>query len=355
MARYGGKVDRLGGGEQLARRQPIPPRRRRHNPRRAVALRHDPLLLRQRPAPPGTCRNNLEPRDLRNRRMVSHTPMSSPSACITQGGARRSDTLNQTVENLQADLAVSINKIAELEKAKAEAERAVKQAERAKLNAENAKQEVERARIAEKMTSDALVAQLRADKVAAGAKSARWENALYGSVGGLIVVLTASAIGFRMNRHKASVSKQQVWELGSKPIEATPHRQKSEAELEPSALSPEIAIFETAFERELEEEVTTVNAARDKASLRTDRSYHSIYISCALAGLLTVVSALAFLSGLLGYWEPSSGVVVLSLIFGFTIGVMWLGSEVSEIFRSGRRRRAWGRWLQSLTQKVGRC
>jgi hypothetical protein len=50
-------------------------------------------------------------------------------------------------------------------------------------------------------------------------------------------------------------------------------------------------------------------------------------ISCALAGLLTVVSAVAFLSGLLGYWEPSS-VVVLSLIFGFTIGVMWLGSEV---------------------------
>src|SRR5262249_24624713 len=80
-------------GEQLARRQPIPPRRRRHNPRRAVALRHDPLLLRQRPAPPGTCRNNLEPRDLRNRRMVSHTPMSSPSARITQGGARRSDTM----------------------------------------------------------------------------------------------------------------------------------------------------------------------------------------------------------------------------------------------------------------------
>ena len=40
-------------------------------------------------------------------------------------------------------------------------------------------------------------------------------------------------------------------------------------------------------------------------------------ISCALAGLLTVVSALAFLSGLLGYWEPSSGLVVLSLMFGF--------------------------------------
>jgi len=82
-----------------------------------------------------------------------------------------------------------------------------------------------------------LVAQVRADKVAAGAKSSRWENALYGSVGGLIVMLTASAIGFLMNRHKASVSRQQVRKLGIKPIEASPHCQKSEAELEPSALS----------------------------------------------------------------------------------------------------------------------
>jgi len=228
--------------------------------------------------------------------------------------------LSQTVENLRADLAISINKIAELEKAKAEAERAAKQAEQAKLDAENAKQEVERARIAEKMTSNALVAQVRADKVAAGAKSSRWENALYGSVGGLIVVLTASAIGFLMNRPKARISRQQVRKLGTKPIEASPHCQKSEAELEPSALLPEIAIFEAAFERELVEKVAT-NAAGWGDMIRKT-------ISCALAGLLTVVSALAFVSGLLGYWEPSSGVVVLSLIFGFTIGVMWLGSEV---------------------------
>jgi hypothetical protein len=170
------------------------------------------------------------------------------------------------------------------------------------------------------MTSDALVAQVRADKVAAGAKSSRWENALYGSVGGLIVVLTAFAIGFLMNRHKTSVSTQQVRKLGTNPIEASPHCQRSEAELEPSALSPEIAIFEAAFERELVEKVAS-NAAGWGDMIRKT-------ISCALAGLLTVVSALAFVSGLLGYWEPSSGVVVLSLIFGFTIGVMWLGSEV---------------------------
>src|SRR5262245_56523941 len=246
---------------------------------------------------------------------TAQTPPSDPAPVIVQATAQTDQEqlpseLNQTVENLQANLAISINKIAELEKAKAQAERAVKQAEQAKLNAENAKQEVER----EKMTSDALVAQLRANKVAAGAKSARWENALYGSVGGLIVVLTASAIGFRMNRHKASVSKQQVWGLGTKSIEASPH------------------IFEAA----LEQEIATINAARDEAARYfspTERQCSRVggmirkSISCALAGLLTVVSALAFLFGLLGYWEPSSGVVVLSLIFGFTIGVMWLGSE----------------------------
>src|SRR5215471_6072591 len=239
---------------------------------------------------------------------TAQTPSSDPAPVVVQATDQEQlpSELSQTVENLRADLAISINKIAELEKAKAEAERAAEQAEQAKLDAENAKQEVERARIAERMTSNALVAQVRADKVAADAKSGRWENALYGSIGGLIVVLTALAIGFLMNRHKASVWKQPVWKLGTKPIETSPHCQKSEAALEPSALSPEIAI--------------ATNAAGWRDMIRKT-------ISCALAGLLTVVSAVAFLSGLLGYWEPSS-VVVLSLIFGFTIGVMWLGSEV---------------------------
>jgi ribosomal protein L9 len=242
---------------------------------------------------------------------TAQTPPSDPAPIVVEATVQTDQEqlpseLSQTVENLRADLAISINKIAELEKAKAEAERAAEQAEQAKLAAENAKQEVERARIAERMTSNALVAQVRADKVAAGAKSGRWENALYGSIGGLIVVLTALAIGFLMNRHKASVWKQPVWKLGTKPIETSPHCQKSEAALEPSALSPEIAI--------------ATNAAGWRDMIRKT-------ISCALAGLLTVVSAVAFLSGLLGYWEPSS-VVVLSLIFGFTIGVMWLGSEV---------------------------
>ncbi len=63
--------------EQLARRQAISPRRRRY--RRAIALSYDPLLLRQGPAPPCTCRNYLKPRNRQNRRMLSHTPMCSPT------------------------------------------------------------------------------------------------------------------------------------------------------------------------------------------------------------------------------------------------------------------------------------
>ena len=156
-----------------------------------------------------------------------------------------------SVEKLQADLAISINKIAELEKAKSDAERAVKEAEQAKLDAESAKQEVEQTRIAEKMTYDALVA----DEGVVG-KASPWEIALYGSVGGLLVVLPISTIGYFINRRKASVSKQLIGES----IEAS-------AQCEPSTLSPGIAISEAAFERELEEEVATINAAQDGAVL----------------------------------------------------------------------------------------
>ncbi len=191
-------------------------------------------------------------------------PVVVQTAAPTHEEQRQSE-LNQTIEKLQADLAISINKIAELEKAKSDAERAVEEAEQARLNAENAKQEVEQTRIAEKMTSDALVAQLRADKAAAGARTSRWEIALYGSVGGLLFMLTTSTIGFFIKRRKESVSKQPVGEPRTKPIEVSAQCQNSRAELEPSALSLGIAISEVAFEQELEEEVATINAAQDEA------------------------------------------------------------------------------------------
>jgi hypothetical protein len=170
-----------------------------------------------------------------------------------------SSKLNQTIEKLQADLAISTHKIAELERAKSDAERALEEAEQATRAAVSVKQEVEQARIADKRTSDAVIAQLRADKVAAGAKTSRWEIALYGSVGGVLVVLTSSAIGFLINGGNASASKKPVEKRRRKPIEVSE-----------STLSPEIAISEAAFERDLEREVAAINGAQNNAVLGTE-------------------------------------------------------------------------------------
>src|SRR5262249_49463855 len=64
---------------------------------------------------------------------TAQTPASDPAPVVVQATAQTDQEqlpsdLSQKVENLRADLAISINKIAELEKAKAEAERAAEQA-----------------------------------------------------------------------------------------------------------------------------------------------------------------------------------------------------------------------------------
>lgn len=87
--RQAGLSEQTAPREQLARGQPVSPRRHRHKPGPAIALRHDPVLLFQRPTAPGARRDNVKPRGLRNRRMPSHTPMSSPPQHIRQGGLRR--------------------------------------------------------------------------------------------------------------------------------------------------------------------------------------------------------------------------------------------------------------------------
>ena len=167
-----------------------------------------------------------------------------------------SSEFNQKIEKLQADLAISSTKVAELEKAKSVTESALEQAEQAKLDAENAKQEVEQARIAEKATSDAVIAQLRADKAAARAKTSRWEIVLYGSIGGVLFFLPASAIEFLIRRRNANAPKKPVENPPAKPSEVTAQSQNPRARLEPAAVS------EAAFEHDLEAEVTAINAAR---------------------------------------------------------------------------------------------
>jgi type IV secretory pathway VirB10-like protein len=153
-----------------------------------------------------------------------------------------SSKLNQTIEKLQADLAISTNKIAQLERAKSEAERALEEAEQAKRDAEKAKQQVEQARLAETISSDTLIAQLRADKNA-GAKRSRWEIALYGSIGGVLVILASSAIGFLINLASSAIGfliNGRTASISKKPAEK-PRRKP--IEVSPSTLSPGTAIL----------------------------------------------------------------------------------------------------------------
>jgi hypothetical protein len=95
--------------------------------------------------------------------------------------------------------------------------------------------------------------------------TSRWENALYGAFGGLFVVLTAFTAGFLINRRKERISKDQVCEPETNPIDVSgqpPHR---EAEIIPHTLSPELATAKAALQRELEKQVAAINATQDGA------------------------------------------------------------------------------------------
>jgi hypothetical protein len=192
-----------------------------------------------------------------------------PAATVvaTAGSAQQEELpseLNRRLEKLQADLAISATRVAELESAKSVAERALDKAEQAKLDAQDAKEQVEQARTAEKAASNALIAQLRAEKAAAGPKASRGEIVLYGAVGGVLFFLITSAIGFLIRRGNASVSTMPAEETQTNPIEVTAQSQDRPTPRQPSAGSAGIAISEAAFERDLEEQVATINAARAK-------------------------------------------------------------------------------------------
>jgi hypothetical protein len=186
--------------------------------------------------------------------------LSLPAAVVATTVPTYQDELssefNQKIQKLQADLATSSTKVTELERAKSVAEEALDEAEQAKLDAESAKQEVERARLAEKATSDAVIAQLRADKAAARAETSRWEIVLYGSLGAVLFFLPASAIEFLIRRRNANTSKKPAETPEAKPSEGTAQSQDPRARLEP------IAVSEAAFERDLEAEVTAINAVK---------------------------------------------------------------------------------------------
>jgi hypothetical protein len=169
--------------------------------------------------------------------------------------------LVQKIEKLQGELASATASIAELEKGKAAAQAAQKEAAKARRDAETARREIEQAAATERAKLQKRLAQLEADGTAP-AKNKRWENALYGSMGGLLIVLIASAIGFFLKRYSARTS-------GAGAADTSAQFPGNAEEVETFVASPAIAIAEDAFGRELEEQVAVLNATQTEAEPET--------------------------------------------------------------------------------------
>jgi len=183
-------------------------------------------------------------------------PVSQPTGDQTEEKLEDQLALRQKVEGLQRELATATATIAELEKDKAAAEVARVAADEARIAAEAATSEIEQARATEKAKLDERIAQLEADGVATG-KSRFWQDALYGSMGGLLVVLISFASGFVLKRQKPQNSP-------TEPIDVSVQSQSSIAQAEPYVLSPAITI-EDAFGRELEQQVAAVNEMQSES------------------------------------------------------------------------------------------
>ena len=197
--------------------------------------------------------------------LVSPAPELQPTVLAsvesTEPEAKPTEIAAATVEQLQTELAIANKRIAELETAKVEAETGRIEADKARVAAETTARDMEQARLAEKAELDAAVVQvqLQADRPAGDTTSSRWENAMYGSIGGLLVALTGFGLGFIVKRLKGAQPDQQGCALPVNAAETTEPAQSSETESIAPALSPTIAISEAAFESELEEQVVAIN------------------------------------------------------------------------------------------------
>src|SRR3984893_13504889 len=131
-------------------------------------------------------------------------------------------------------------------------------ADEARLVAEAARSEMEQTRAAEKATPHVRIAQLELDRAATDGKNHHRESILYGSTGGLLIMLIGSTIGVFLKQQKARNS-------ATNPIEVSTQSQSSATEMEEFVSSPAIAIAEDAFGRELEEQVGALNAATQES------------------------------------------------------------------------------------------
>jgi hypothetical protein len=182
----------------------------------------------------------------------------------TERQPERTEVLS-TVEKLQAELATAAMTITELEKAKTNADVARVEADNARIDAETALKQTK----ADQAKLDATISRPAADGLAENSRIRRWEIALYGSIGGLLVVLTASGIGFLV-KGSASDQKREIWMSEPSPVEISRNLQSSDVEIISPSLSPSNVISERAFEIELYAQVAAINAANNESSKGCD-------------------------------------------------------------------------------------
>jgi hypothetical protein len=197
---------------------------------------------------------------------TSETETDKTQAELEQTNKAQAE-LEQTIEKLQIEIASATAKIAELENATEVAEAARTEAAKASVDVETAKREIERAKL------EATIARLEADKAVANTEGTRWEGALYGAFGGLFVALVALTTGFF--RRKQRISNDQVYELGTQPIDVSGQAHHSQAEIKPHTFSPGTAAAGALLELELEKHVAALNATQHAADGQ-DRTQQSV-------------------------------------------------------------------------------
>jgi hypothetical protein len=125
--------------------------------------------------------------------------------------------LRDTIQTLQADLARSSDKIAELSKTKNELELAVKKAEQATITAENEKRQIEQTSTEQATKLHAIYAQLQSDKETVDAKRREWQLLAYLAIAGLLALVAVYALGRLARRKKATRLDYQSVESEQEP------------------------------------------------------------------------------------------------------------------------------------------
>ena len=157
---------------------------------------------------------------------------------------------SQTAATAPTELPNAITPIAEPAQEKAAAEVATAETAKPLVDNENVKMQIDQPGAVGEAKSRAAVAPLNANGAAHHAAAHHWEDALYGAIGGLVVALSISGVGFLLSRRRSRVAGTPIPEQSPTSLE----------EVQLVAAAPVIAVAEEVFGRELEEQVAALNA-----------------------------------------------------------------------------------------------